>query len=238
MPILVPPSRAKEVPSNASPLRLRAFAWDRARLIAARGVAIRGNEAHQGEAEAREQQVGSHVGYAGSDGPGPVSFKYSPPAAQGRGFCQRFARRRVIPAGMKPTPSGGEPVLRRLDLAFAVIIVLTWLVELIRLPALLYDEPSKFLWSRVLLRTVVMLAIWAWMHFTTKRLLQRLHRLEKFLLVCSWCRKVGHEGEWLTMEDYFGSRFDTSTSHGVCPECSQRLLAGLSTATRVQRPAG
>ena len=51
------------------------------------------------------------------------------------------------------------------------------------------------------------------------RLLKRLHHLEEFLLVCSWCRRVGDQGEWLTTEEYFGSKFATHTSHGICPEC-------------------
>jgi hypothetical protein len=68
-------------------------------------------------------------------------------------------------------------------------------------------------------------------HLTTKRLLKRLHYLEEFLLVCSWCRKVGHEGEWLTMEGYFGSKFATETSHGICSErakkAKDRMMAGI-----------
>jgi len=55
-------------------------------------------------------------------------------------------------------------------------------------------------------------------------MLKRLHQLEEFLLVCSWCRKVGHEGKWLTMEEYFGSKFATETSHGICPECAKKTM--------------
>ena len=66
------------------------------------------------------------------------------------------------------------------------------------------------------------LAIWLWVHLTTKRLLKRLHYLEEFMHVCSWCRKVGHEGQWLTTEEYFGSKFATQTSHGICEECARK----------------
>jgi hypothetical protein len=64
--------------------------------------------------------------------------------------------------------------------------------------------------------------IWVWVHLATRRLLKRLHYLEEFLRVCSWCHKVCHEGEWLTMEKYFNSKFATQTSHGMCPECLQK----------------
>jgi hypothetical protein len=134
--------------------------------------------------------------------------------------------------------SSGHSILRRESLAFVIIIMLTWASEIIYLPHLLYGEPAEFLWGRVLVRTGVVLAIWAWVHFATRRLLRRLHELEEFLLVCSWCRKVGHEGKWLTMEEYFGSRFATETSHGICPECAGQVRKNGAdrTATRVSRP--
>ena len=115
-------------------------------------------------------------------------------------------------------------MLRKEAIGFSLIIVLSWATELLGLPHLLFDEPDVANWRRALLRTLVVVAIWIWVHVATKRLLKRLHYLEEFLLVCSWCRKVGHEGEWLTMEEYFGSKFSTETSHGICPECAKKTM--------------
>lgn len=120
------------------------------------------------------------------------------------------------------TPAGVHPVLRRENLGFALILIINWAAEIVRLPHLLYNEPDEFNWLRVLLRSAVIIAVWAWVHFTTRALIRRLHHLEEFLMVCSWCRKVGQDGKWLTMEEYFGSNFDTQTSHGICPECSRK----------------
>jgi hypothetical protein len=120
------------------------------------------------------------------------------------------------------TKVGGLTILRRENIGFSLILLVSWAAEILRLPHLLYDDPAGFNWFRVLLRSAVIIAVWAWVYFTTRGLLRRLHHLEEFLLVCSWCRKVGHDGEWLTMERYFGSKFDTQTSHGICPECSQK----------------
>jgi hypothetical protein len=139
---------------------------------------------------------------------------------------------------MTPSQTSGRSILRKEAVGFSIIILLTWVAEIIALPHLLYGEPAGFHWGRVLMRTLVIAAIWAWVHFTTRRLLRRLHELEEFLLVCSWCRKVGHEGRWVTMEEYFGSKFATETSHGICPECanSVRNAGGDRIATRVSRP--
>jgi len=140
---------------------------------------------------------------------------------------------------MTPSQTSGRSILKREAIAFSSIIALTWLAEMVYLPHRLYGEPAEFLWGRVLVRTAVILAVWMWVHFATRRLLRRLHELEEFLLVCSWCRKVGHEGRWLTMEEYFGSKFDTETSHGICPECASKVRSqpgATRAATRVTRP--
>jgi hypothetical protein len=139
---------------------------------------------------------------------------------------------------MTPPHTSGRSILQREAVAFCGIIALTWFAEIIYLPHRLYGEPAEFLWGRVLIRTAVIIAIWAWVHLATRRLLRRLHELEEFLLVCSWCRKVGHEGQWLTMEEYFGSKFETTTSHGICPECAGKVreMPGTRSATRVSRP--
>ena len=117
-----------------------------------------------------------------------------------------------------------DPILRRGAIGFLLIIALCWVVELFQVPHLLFGESAGFKWFRVLFRTAIILSIWVWVHFTTKRLLKRLHYLEEFLLVCGWCRKLGYQGQWLAMEEYFGSKFDTKTSHGICPGCLQEHL--------------
>jgi hypothetical protein len=105
---------------------------------------------------------------------------------------------------------------------FSLIIALSWLTEVFKIPHYLFGEPFVPNWHRAILRTIVVLLIWAWVYFLTHRLLKRLHHLEEFLRICSWCRKVCHNDEWLKLEDYFNSRFATRTSHGMCPECLKK----------------
>ena len=111
---------------------------------------------------------------------------------------------------------------------FAFVIAICWLAELLRVPHHFFGESPARMWNRALLRTVVLLVIWAWVHFLTRRLLKRLHYLEEFLRVCGWCRKVCHDGEWMDMERYFKSKFSTKTSHGMCPECLEKKKRELS----------
>lgn len=107
-------------------------------------------------------------------------------------------------------------------IGFSLLIALCWLTEIIRLPHIAFAEAFTPDWRRALLRTVVILVVWAAVHAATRRLLKRLHYLEEFLRVCSWCRKVCHDGEWLPMEKYFKSKFATKTTHSMCPECLEQ----------------
>jgi hypothetical protein len=111
---------------------------------------------------------------------------------------------------------------------FSLLIALSWLTEAFKIPYYLFGEPFVPNWHRAILRTIVMLLIWAWVHFLTRRILKRLHYLEEFLRICSWCRRVCDHDEWLGLENYFNSRFATRTSHGMCPDCLKKKVEELA----------
>lgn len=123
---------------------------------------------------------------------------------------------------MKETKDKSDRVLWIIAAGFSFMIVMSWLTEIFRFPHLLFGEPFESDWNRAILRTVVIFLIWLWVHVLVRRLLERLHYLEEYLRICGWCRKVEHDGEWMPMETYFNSKFDTKTSHGMCPECLQK----------------
>ncbi len=141
---------------------------------------------------------------------------------------QGFSPQAQLNKSMKQTKKGWNSILWIEAFGFSLIITLSWLTEMIRLPHLIFGESFVPNWDRAILRSVVVVAIWVWVHLATQRLLKRLHYLEEFLRVCSWCRKVCHDGKWLTMEEYFNSKFATQTSHGMCPECMKEAVKNLS----------
>jgi hypothetical protein len=123
-------------------------------------------------------------------------------------------------------------------LGFSTLIALSWLTEIFKFPHYLFGEAFVPNWHRAALRTIVVLLIWAWVFFLTRRLLRRLHHLEEFLRICSWCRKVCDGDEWLKLEDYFNSRFSTRTSHGMCPECLKKKVEELALNDNPPKPLG
>ena len=47
--------------------------------------------------------------------------------------------------------------------------------------------------------------------------------LESILHVCAWCRKIEHNDRWRSLEAHFMQKTGGRVSHGICPECSERL---------------
>jgi ligand-binding sensor domain-containing protein len=54
--------------------------------------------------------------------------------------------------------------------------------------------------------------------------LAEVHTLSGLLPVCAWCRKArDDQGYWKQLELYIQERTDARVTHGLCPECSQKL---------------
>jgi hypothetical protein len=106
------------------------------------------------------------------------------------------------------------------NLGFLGIMVISYLDELIKLPSLIFsDDPFAFVFRRATLDMLTVLAVWFLVSASTRRILERVRYLEKFMRVCAWCRKIDYKGEWMRLEDFMEQGFDTPTTHGICPEC-------------------
>ena len=107
---------------------------------------------------------------------------------------------------------------------FSLIILFAWLNELADLPRYLIGGGVHVTdWRNSLVETLVVLLIWAVVFRLTRRLLLRLHYLEGLLRVCAWCRKIGHKGQWMPLEQYFAEGFHVETTHGMCPDCLKKF---------------
>lgn len=126
------------------------------------------------------------------------------------------------------------------NLGFLTIIVCCYLDTLLKLPSLIFsDHPFAFVYRRPTLEALLFLAVWLLVNNSTRRLLKRVRRLEDFMRVCAWCRRIDYKGEWMRLEDFMEQGFDTPTTHGICPECLNRQKEAIQRAksTRVTEPA-
>jgi len=58
----------------------------------------------------------------------------------------------------------------------------------------------------------------------TLKLKNEVKTLEGFLPICASCKKIRNErGEYEQMEKYISEHSEALFSHGICPECAQKL---------------
>ena len=134
---------------------------------------------------------------------------------------------------------GGSRVLWYESIGFVVLIVLSWTDEFEGLAQFSFGgRPQAWDWRDSALQTLVIIYVWAIVWGLTKRLTERSNSLGQFLRLCAWCRKVGHQGKWLKLEDYFKEDFDVPTTHGMCQECLKRLHEETAEFKRMELEAG
>jgi hypothetical protein len=137
-----------------------------------------------------------------------------------------------------------NPTLTRIivfqNLGFLVILLICYLDDLLKLPALVFSgHPFAFLFRRTTLEFLLVLAVWFLVSSSTRRILEHVQYLEKFMRVCAWCRRIHFQGEWMPLEKFMRQGFDTPTTHGICTECLQKQQAAAAQATAARdRAAG
>jgi len=122
-------------------------------------------------------------------------------------------------------------VLLYQHVGFLIVILLCFLDELLKLPTLIFsDHPFAFVFRRSTLEMLLVLSVWLLVSTSTRRLLKRVHHLESFMRVCSWCRRIDYKSQWMPLEEFMRQGFDTPTTHGICPECLEQQQAAIRQA--------
>ncbi|MGB8168280.1 MAG: hypothetical protein WCF18_12355 [Chthoniobacteraceae bacterium] len=129
------------------------------------------------------------------------------------------------PPGQRKSERLSHSILWYEGFGFAMIILLCWADDLLHLPYYLFGGEYQSHWRSSLLQTEVVVLVWVVVHRLTSKVLGRLHYLERMLRMCAWCRKVNDGEDWVVMEQYFSTKFDTRTSHGMCPSCAETMRA-------------
>jgi len=118
------------------------------------------------------------------------------------------------------------PRIGRLQLAgFGFVFALIWLDELVDLPHLLFgDPPTPVRLTEIAIESVGVLILAGVARLITSRILRRLAYLERFVVLCAWCRRVRLDNNWVTFEAFLGEH-SAETSHGMCPTCEEKVTA-------------
>ena len=122
------------------------------------------------------------------------------------------------------------------NLGFLGILAICYLDDLLKLPAGVFSEhPFAFVFSRSMLDILLVLAVWFLVSSSTRRILDRIRYLEKFMRVCAWCRRINFKGEGMPLEEFMRQGFDTPTTHGICTECLHKQQAAIEKARESQK---
>jgi hypothetical protein len=111
-------------------------------------------------------------------------------------------------------------------MTFLALLLAVWVNELLDLSALVYETPPRppdLFNASILSAGVLLAAIVAVGHSYA----QQKRIIRGFLTVCSYCHKIRikHE-DWEQMESFVVSRSLASFSHGVCPDCYEKITNG------------
>jgi hypothetical protein len=104
-------------------------------------------------------------------------------------------------------------------IGFLAIVAISWVNELLGLPGWLFGGGHRVNWPESLLETAIVTLVAIPVILMTQRLILHMHYLEEFVRVCGWCKKLNVRGDWVPVEEFFERKFETPTSHGICPAC-------------------
>jgi len=109
--------------------------------------------------------------------------------------------------------------------AFCLIIIFIWLNEVIDLPHILFGaEATPINWLESLYESIGIGLLAILVTLYTGKLLKRVKYLEGIVPVCASCKRIRDEaGNWRQFESYIGARTQAEFSHGICPECMEKL---------------
>ena len=110
-------------------------------------------------------------------------------------------------------------------IAFAIIVIILWFDEFFDFPAVLLNAPpTPINWQESAFESGIILILGYIIIRFTRSVLRRMKYLEGTLYVCASCKKIRDiDKNWHQMETYIDKRADVRFSHGICPECAEKL---------------
>ena len=58
--------------------------------------------------------------------------------------------------------------------------------------------------------------------------LSHVHELQGLIPICAYCKKIREDGNyWEGLEAYVSARSSAKFSHGVCPDCKEKVMQEL-----------
>jgi len=106
---------------------------------------------------------------------------------------------------------------------FSAILTVLWMDEFLDFPyRVLGATPTPFRPEEFIVESTFCCIVALIVIIGTLLFFRRLDKLEQYLRVCAWCRKVWLGDRWVTFEEYLLIKHTLKSSHSICPECHQK----------------
>jgi len=115
------------------------------------------------------------------------------------------------------------------SLGFGIVILFLWMNEILDIPHLFFGaKHTPINLTESIFETIIVFILLLVVLIFTSFLIRRIKYLEGFLQVCSSCKKIKVNDEWIPIEDYIRGGAEAKFSHGLCPECAAKYIKELS----------
>jgi hypothetical protein len=109
-------------------------------------------------------------------------------------------------------------------LMFVIILAVIWIDEFLDIPHHWFGAPpSPSRLEEYIIETGTVVLVGLLILAGTILFLKRIDRIERYLRVCAWCRKVWSGERWVVFEEYVLKEHSLVSSHSICPECAQNM---------------
>ena len=107
---------------------------------------------------------------------------------------------------------------------FLVILTIIVCDELFDFPHLFFGaEKTPVRMEEYLIEGVVVFCLAVIIIFFSLGALRRVKKLESYLIMCAWCRRVKVNESWIPIEEYLKLKDEMKTTHGICKECAKQM---------------
>jgi hypothetical protein len=149
----------------------------------------------------------------------------------------RYREARVLPLAVMFFLMGLRMVLS--------ILIRSGMLERSRLTEILSEVPGHVVTLLAFLTIAYIVRILAGHARSERALSQRIGRIEGFVPICSYCKRIRRkdadpleERSWQRVEEYLETDAEREVSHSVCPVCAEKHSPGIIAGLRAERDAG
>ena len=113
-------------------------------------------------------------------------------------------------------------------LGFCLLMLFTWVDEILDLSHLLWHAPSTPInYIELLQESAVIILLGSFIIYRSISYLRHIHYLEGFIRMCSHCRKVELDGKWISLEELVDNQTESKFTHGICKDCLKKYYSDI-----------